>query len=211
MTPQTSPLPASSSASHIVSIAPVLAMPQTIKMEEPMDSAMSQQTPEVKKGISGVKGSSAIASQSIQAVASNIMVPSSTPPSQPAQQPTVAPPPMLQSPLQALEQEKHETDTSASSFAATRSEEPSDKGDQAAPPNHAFRELVQKVREFLSIPDPAAEEDYKLGLALGQDPLLLQQEKADRPDYTTCDHLQSQGVTSLRGLSCRSTNNTSLV
>ena len=50
-----------------------------------------------------------------------------------------------------------------------------------APPNLPFRELVQKVREFLSIPDPAAEEDYKLGSALGRDPLLLQQEKADRP------------------------------
>ena len=33
----------------------------------------------------------------------------------------------------------------------------------------------------MSIPDPAAEEDYKLGSALGRDPLLLQQEKLDRP------------------------------
>ena len=56
-------------------------------------------------------------------------------------------------------------DTSASSFAASRSEEPSDTGEQAAPPNLPFRELVQKVREFLSIPDPVAEEDYKLGSA----------------------------------------------
>ena len=32
----------------------------------------------------------------------------------------------------------------------------------------------------MSIPDPAAEEDYKLGSALGRDP-LLQQEKLDRP------------------------------
>ena len=32
----------------------------------------------------------------------------------------------------------------------------------------------------MSIPDPAAEEDYKLGSALGCDP-LLQQEKLDRP------------------------------
>ena len=35
--------------------------------------------------------------------------------------------------------------------------------------------------EFLSILDPAAEKDYKLGSALGHDPLLLQQEKLDRP------------------------------
>ena len=33
----------------------------------------------------------------------------------------------------------------------------------------------------MSIPDPAAEEDYKLGSALGRDLLLLQQEKLDRP------------------------------
>ena len=33
----------------------------------------------------------------------------------------------------------------------------------------------------MSIPDPAAEEDNKLGSALGCDPLLLQQEKLDRP------------------------------
>ena len=40
---------------------------------------------------------------------------------------------------------------------------------------------MQKVREFLSIPDPAAEEHYKPGSALGRDPLLLLQEKAGRP------------------------------
>ena len=53
--------------------------------------------------------------------------------------------------------------------------------EQAAPPNLPFRELVQKVREFLSIPNPAAEEDYKMGSASGHDLLLLQQEEADRP------------------------------
>ena len=136
-------------------------------MEEPMDSTPSQPPPEVKKGLSGVKGSSAIASQFIHAVASNITVP------------TVAPPPRLQSPFQQ-EQEEYGTDTSASFFVASRSEKPSDTGEQVAPTNLPFRELVQKVREFLSIPDPAAEEDYKLGSALGRDPLLLQ-EKADRP------------------------------
>ena len=177
--PQTAP-PQASSAPHIVSITPVSALPQAAKMEEPMDSAPSQPPPEVKKGLSRVKGSSTIASQSIHAVASNITVPTSASSSQPTQQSSVTPPPRLQSPLQALEQEEYDTDTSAS-FAACRSKEPSDTGEQAAPPNLPFRELVQKVREFLSIPDPAAEEDYKLGSALGRDPLLLQQEKADRP------------------------------
>ena len=161
--PQTAPPPQASSALHIVSITLVSALPQAAKMEEPMDSAPSQLPPEVKKGLSRVKGSSAIASQSIHAVASNITVPTSASSSQPMQQPSVAPPPRLQSPLQALEQEEYGTDTSDSSFAASRSEEPSDTGEQAAPPNLPFRELVQKVREFLSIPDPAAEEDYKLG------------------------------------------------
>ena len=86
----------------------------------------------------------------------------------------------LQSPLQVLEQEEYGADYSASSFATSRSEEPTNTGEQAVPPNLPFRELVQKVREFLSIPDPAAEEHYKPGSALGCDPLLLQ-EKAGRP------------------------------
>ena len=66
-----------------------------------------------------------------------------------------------------------------------------------APPNLPFIELVQKVREFLSIPIPAAEEDYKLSSDLGQEPLLLQQEKADRPSsiklpmVADISHLQS--------------------
>ena len=38
-----------------------------------------------------------------------------------------------------------------------------------------------KGQGVLSIPDPAAQEDYKLGSALGRDPLLLQQEKLNRP------------------------------
>ena len=67
------------------------------------------------------------------------------------------------------------------SLPPKKQEDPAEVGEQAPPPNLPFRELVQKVREFLSIPDPAAEEDYKLGSALGHDPLLLQQEKLDRP------------------------------
>ena len=65
--------------------------------------------------------------------------------------------------------------------STSKPEDTTEVGEQAAPPNLPFRELVQKVREFLSIPDPAAEEDYKLGSALGRDPLLLQHEKLDRP------------------------------
>ena len=148
-----------------------------------MDSAPSQPAPpEVKKVLSKVKGSSSIAQQSIQVVVSQVKVPTSSPSTQPSSIPTAASAPRLSSPLQALEQEEYRTDASASSFSSTsKQEDPTEVGDQAAPPNLPFRELVQKVREFLSIPDPAAEEDYKVGSALGCDPLLLQQEKLDRP------------------------------
>ena len=167
---------------HIVSITPVSAITPA-KAEEPMDLAPSQPAPpDVKKGLSKVKGSSAIAQQSIQAVVSQVKVPTTTPSTQPSSLPTAASAPRLASPLQALEQEKYGTDASASSFSsASKPEDPTEVGEQATPPNLPFRELVQKVREFLSIPDPAAEEDYKLGSALGRDPLLLQQEKLDRP------------------------------
>ena len=150
--PPTAPPPQASSAPHIVSITLVSALPQAAKMEEPMDSALSQPPPKVKKGISGIKGSSAIASQSIQAVASNITVPTSAPSSQPAQQATVTPPPKLQSLLQDPTQEEYGTNTSACSFAASRSEEPFDTREHTAPPNLPFRELVQKVRNFFPFP-----------------------------------------------------------
>ena len=109
-------------------------------------------------------------------------VPTNTPSTQPSFLPTAASAPRLASPLQALEHEEYGTDASASSFSSpSKPEDPTEVREQAAPPNLPFRELVQKVREFLSIPNPAAEEDYKLGSALGRDPLLLQQEKLDRP------------------------------
>ena len=119
-------------------------------------------------------------------VVSKVVVPTSTPSTQPPPAPATVSAPRLSSPLQALEQEEYGTDALVSSFSsASKQEDPTEVGEQAPPPNLPFRELVQKVREFLSIPDPAAEEDYKLGSALGRDPLLLQQEKLDRPIYQT--------------------------
>ena len=189
--PQTAPPPQASFAPHIVSITPVSALPQATKMEEPMDSAPSQPPPEVKKGISGVQGSSAIASQSIQAVASNITVPTSAASSQPMQQPSVAPPPWLQSPLQALEQEEYGTDTSASSFAASRSEKPSDTGEHAAPPNLPFRELIQKVRvPFHS--RPSSRRGLQTGLGTGLATLIT-----TRKSGQTTIHKTSYGGRSL--------------
>ena len=168
--------------SHIVSITPVSALLPAMS-EEPMDVTPCQPAPpEVKKGLSKVKASSAIAKQSIQAVVSQVKVPTSTSSTEPTPQPAAVSAPRLSSPLQALEQEEYRTDTSASSFSSTlKPEDPTEVGEQAAPPNLPFRELVQKVREFLSIPDPAAEEDYKLDSVLGCDPLLLQQKNLDRP------------------------------
>ena len=181
---QTQPPAATSTATppHIVSITPVSAIPPA-KVEEPMDLAPSQPgPPEVTNGFSKVKGSSAIAQQCIQAVVSQVKVPTTTPSTQPSSLPTTASAPRLASPLQALEQEEYGTDASASSFSsASKPEDPTEVGEQAAPPNLPVRELVQKLREFLSIPDPAAEEDYKPGPALGRDPLLVQQKKLDRP------------------------------
>ena len=69
-----------------------------------MDSAPSQPAPpEVKKGLSKVKGSSIIAQQSIQAVVSQVKVPTTTPSTQPSSFPTAASAPRLKA--QALEQE----------------------------------------------------------------------------------------------------------
>ena len=63
---------------HIVSITPVSAIPPA-KSEEPMDSAPSQPAPpEVKKGLTKAKGSSAIAQQSIQAVVTQVKMLTST-------------------------------------------------------------------------------------------------------------------------------------
>ena len=95
--PQTAPPSLASTAPHIVSITPVSALLPATKPEEPMDSAPSQPPPEVKKGVSGLKGS--IATQSIQAVASNIQVLTSISSSQPSQPPAAAAIPRRQSPL----------------------------------------------------------------------------------------------------------------
>ena len=103
---------------HIVSITPVSAI-LPAKAEEPMVSAPSQPAlPEVKKGFSKVKGSSAIAQQSIQAVVSQVKVPMTTPSTQPSSLPKAASAPRLASPLQALEQEEYGTNASGSSFSS---------------------------------------------------------------------------------------------
>ena len=118
---------------HIVSITPVSAIPPA-KSEEAMDAAPSQPAPfEVKKGFTKVKGSSAIAQQSIQAVVSKVVVPTSTPSTQPP--PATVSAPRLSSPLQALEQEDYGTDASASSFSsASKHEDPTEVGEQATSP-----------------------------------------------------------------------------
>ena len=108
---QTQPPVAASSSPppHIVSITPVSSQ-LPAKEQEPMDSAPYRPAPpEVKKGLSKVKDSSAIAQQSIQAVVTNVKVPTTTPSTQPSSLPTAASAPRLASPLQALEQEEYGT------------------------------------------------------------------------------------------------------
>ena len=87
---QTQPPAAASTTppSHIVSFTLVSAIPPA-KSEEPMDSAPCQPAPpEVKKGLTKIKGSSAIAQQSSQPVVTQVKVSTSTrsrqPPSAPA-------------------------------------------------------------------------------------------------------------------------------
>ena len=71
-------------------------------------------------------------------------MPTSAPPLQPSQQPTVASVQWLQSPPQALEQEEFGTDTSASSFAAIpgKKNNLAVTGEKVAPRNRTFREFV---------------------------------------------------------------------
>ena len=91
---QTQQPAATSQPPHIVSITPVSASQP--KAEEPMDSAPSQPAPsEVKKGLTKVKGFPAIAKQSIQAVVTNVKVPTTTPSAQPSSMPSAAPAPRL--------------------------------------------------------------------------------------------------------------------
>ena len=70
---QTKPAPQATIAQpHTVSITSLSAVPAAIKLEEPMDTTPSQPPLAIKKGIANVKSSSANASQSLQAVASQI-------------------------------------------------------------------------------------------------------------------------------------------
>ena len=111
-----------------------------------MDSALSQPPPKIKKGISQVKGFSAIVTQSLQTVPLHFQVPTSIPSSQSSKQPEVASAAWPQSPLQALEQEEYKPDTSSSSFTAiTRSDKPTETGEQAAPPTSPSESWSKKL------------------------------------------------------------------
>ena len=126
--------------------------------------------------VSNVKDSSAMAKQSIQAVVSQVKVPTLYTGH------TSTGGGLCSKVLFTSSSSGTGTDTSASSFSSTsKPEHTADIAQQVAPLNLPFRELVQKVKEYLSIPDPAAEENYKLGSSLGCYPLLLKQEKFDRP------------------------------
>ena len=159
---------------HIVSITPLSAVPAATKLEEPMDAAPSQPPPAIKKGLAHVKGSFTITSQSLQAVKSQMQVPSSAP-IQATLIPTsassmvapsnIAPVPSICNLLCMAEIPQH----ILSPILGQKN--PQSLVSRQLP--LTFHELVQRVREFLSIPDPAAQEHYKPGSVLGHDPLLL--------------------------------------
>ena len=115
-----------------------------------MDSAPSQPAPpEIRKGLSKVKGSCTIAQQSIQAVVTQVKEPTTTPSTQPPSAPATVSAPRLSSPLQALEQEEYGTDVSASSFSsATKQEDPTEVGEQAPPPTFHSGNWSRKLGSF---------------------------------------------------------------
>ena len=144
------PVAASSSPPpHIVSIIPVSAIPPA-KSEEPMDSAPSQPAPpEVKKGLSKVKGSSAIAQESIQAVITQVKVPTTTLSTHHPPASATVSALRLSSPLQALEQEEYGTDVSTSSFSSTsKQEDPTEVGQHASPPTFHSGNWSRKLGSF---------------------------------------------------------------
>ena len=127
--------------------------------DEPMDVLPSTTpAPQIKKSLVGIKGTSNVAKQSIQAVVSQVKVPTTTATATSSSQaPAASSLSRLSSPLQVLEHEDYGTDTSSAFSTSSKPEETPEVGEQAPPPNLPFRELVQKVREFLAIPDPATE------------------------------------------------------
>ena len=79
VTIQTNPAPQTVMVQpHIVSLTPLSVIPNATKSEEHMGSIQSQPPPTIKKELANVKGSSTIASQSLQAVPSQLQVLSST-------------------------------------------------------------------------------------------------------------------------------------
>ena len=103
----------------IQSITPVSSLPTT-QVEEPMDSTpVPPAQPQIKKGTSKIKGSSALAKQSMQAIVSQVTVPTTVPSSTPAATAATTIP-RLSSPLQRLEQEEYGTDTSSTSLPTSK-------------------------------------------------------------------------------------------
>ena len=102
---QAAPPPSASPMPHAVSIIPRSALPPATKTAGLMLSALSHPPPEIKRGISGVKGSATIATQFRQ-WPHIFKVPTSVPSLQPSQQHAVASAPRLISLLQALEQQE---------------------------------------------------------------------------------------------------------
>ena len=139
---------------------PVLTPP------EPMDTSFPHTT--IKKGLKGVKGSASIAPSTIKAIVS------------PPLPPTTQPQPQSESPLQRLEKGDYGVETGSSYSSASQIED-SEPENLAPPPKADFHALIDRVRQYLGIDDPAKTEDYKIGSGLGCDPNMFRMEQSSRP------------------------------
>ena len=86
-----------------------------------------------------------------------------------------------QSPLQALESQDYGTDSSSSSFSNPPVVEETEPENLANPPKPEFGLLLNHIREFLGIPDPSTQEEFRLGSGIGRDPNMLRLEQSNKP------------------------------
>ena len=141
---------------------------QPVPTPEPMDTSIPQAAAAIKKGLKGVKGSASITASTIEAVVS------------PPPPPVSHPQPLSESPLQRLEKVNYGLET-GSSYSSTSQVGESELENLAPPPKADFHAFIGRVRQYLSIDDPAKTEDYKLGSGLERDPSMFRMEQSSRP------------------------------
>ena len=86
-----------------------------------------------------------------------------------------------QSPLQALETHDYGTDSSSSSYSSMPIVEETEPENLASPPKPEFGQLLDNIRQFLGIPNPTLQEEFRLGSGIGRDPNMLKLEQSKKP------------------------------